>query len=182
MRSSSSPNTSNPGHRSLIRRRLRAPFAFGTGGAWPACDPRPLSQVLVAAYRATSYTVDSRPDWTLRVDAPCPALSAHLADAGLTGAVCLSGWNRRGRRVAALANVVAHARLSARITALGLTAHPGWGRADAADWPPERHLLVPGLSPADGRAIAREFGQRAILWFPAGGVAAIVPVIPPRGA
>jgi hypothetical protein len=182
MRSSSSPNTSNPGHKGLIRRRLRAPFAFGPDGPRPACDPRPLSAALIAAYRATTYGVDGRPDWTLRVDAPCPALSARLAAAGLTEAVCLTGWNRRGWRTAAVTNVNAQMLLVARIRAMGLVAHPGWGRADAGDWPPERHVLVPGLSRHDGRALARDFGQRAVLWFPAGGVATILPVIGPQGA
>ncbi|MCU0908531.1 MAG: DUF3293 domain-containing protein [Rhodobacteraceae bacterium] len=145
----------------------------------PGCDPRPLSPALQAAYRATAYTVDARPDWTLRVDAPCPALSDHLSALGLAGAVCLTGWNLRGWRRAALVNVTAQARLVARLAAMGLDAHPGWGRGDAGDWPPERHVLAPGLSLADGRRLARDFGQRAVLWFPAGGVAVIVPTLGP---
>jgi hypothetical protein len=171
MRSSSSPNTSNPGRKSLIRRRLRAPFAF------LGPDPRPLPPGLVRAYAATAYGVDGHPDWTLRVGLPCPALSAHLAARGLSGAVYLTGWNPRGWRVSAGANLVSQARLAGQVAALGLTVHPGWGRGTVGNWPPERSLLVPGLSCADGRALARAFAQRAILWFPAGGVARIVPVV-----
>jgi hypothetical protein len=131
----------------------------------------------VRAYGTTNYGVDGRQDWTLRVGQPCPALTAYLADRGLAGAVYLTGWNPRGWRVSAGANAAAQARLAARVAALGLAAFPGWGRGTVGNWPPERSLLVPGLSCADGRALARDFAQRAILWFPAGGVAQIVPVV-----
>ncbi len=149
-------------------RRPRAPFAFSASAL-------PLPPTLVAAYQATTYCVDGFPQWSLRVGSGCAALSAELGRRGLGGAAYVSAWNPAGRRAPAAANVAAHGRLLARISALGLPAYPGWGRGDAGDWPPERSMLILGLTRSAGQALAREFAQRACVVFPAGGTAAILP-------
>jgi len=182
MRSSSSANTSNrvgpSGRKALALRRLRAPFACLGSGAGPVCDPRPLSAALLSAYRATDYAVDGRPDWTLRVGATCRSLMPLLAAAGAPGAAFVSAWNPRGRRAPTRVNVTAHARLLARLHRQGASVWPGWGRGDAGDWPPERSVLAIGPSLPEAIALARDFGQRALVWLPAGGVAVIVPTRP----
>jgi hypothetical protein len=176
MRSSSSPSISKRSPVGACRRRLRAPFAFRA----PAfrAPALPLPPALIAAYSATTYAVDGQPDWALRVGAACPALSQTLLAQGLTRAAYLSAWNAAGRRLPAVVNVAAQARLSARVAASGLRAYTGWGRGDSTGWPPERSLLILGLDPSDARLLARDFGQRAWIAFEAGGVAEIAPTWP----
>jgi hypothetical protein len=149
-------------------RRPRAPFSV------PA-TARPLPPALVAAYAATAYTVDGRPDWTLRIGAACPALSSELTVQGIAGAAYVSAWNPTGRRASAVANAAAHARLQAQIADMGLCAFPGWGRGDSGDWPPERSLLILGLAPDAARVLACDFGQLACVVLATGGVARILP-------
>ncbi len=138
----------------------------------------PVSPALQAAYAATTYGVDGRPDWALRIGAACAALSRELVARGLTAAAYVTAWNPAGRRAQAAANVSAQARLVARVAAMGLTAYPGWGRGDAADWPPERSLLILGAGRRAAQDLARDFGQRACVVLEAGGTAEIVLVVP----
>jgi hypothetical protein len=117
-----------------------------------------------AAYRATSYEVDDGAHrFALRVGARSAALDALLAARGARAWAWLTAHNPGGLRAHPAANDAAQARLEAALAVAGHAFLRGASRSDAGDWPPEPSLLVPGLARADAVALARRFGQEAIL-------------------
>lgn len=120
---------------------------------------------LEAAYRATDYVVEA-PDGAcvLHVDEPSAALAALHARYGAEGSAFVSAWNPGSAPATAAANEAAHRRLLAVLEAGGHRVLEGWGRDPTGTWPAERSVLVLGVGAAAARALAADFGQRALLY------------------
>ena len=117
-----------------------------------------------AAYRATDYVVEAAGGaFTLRIDEPSAALALLHVARGVSHSAYLSAWNPGSVARVVADNEAAHARLLAALAAAGLEGIEGWGRDPGGEWPAERSLLVPGLALPAALALAREFGQNAIL-------------------
>lgn len=121
---------------------------------------------LERAYRATSYRVGGS---ALRVGEPHPWLDALLAARGLDEYVWITAANPEGARLDDAGNRRRLHDLAGRLSRFRLL--PGVGVADAGDWPDEPALLALGLGREEGLALARAFGQRAILHGRRGGAA-----------
>jgi hypothetical protein len=120
---------------------------------------------LDAAYRATTYVVDL-PACTLRlrIDERCPALDDLLQGYGYATWAFISACNPGSRLLSAAENATRHARLIETVNRLGLQWHEGKGVGDTPGWPAEASLLILGISHGEALALAKRFGQNAIVF------------------
>lgn len=134
-----------------------------------------LDDDLIAAYRATAYTV-LLPDGEIvvRVDAPNPPLDRLLAALGARTAVFVTAWNPRSRSRPQAENEAAAARLADEAAARGWRSLPQEGRGDDGVWPAEPGLLLLDLGPAEALALAERHGQNAVVWCEVGAAARLL--------
>ena len=120
---------------------------------------------LDAAYRRTHYeiTLPGGEPLVLRVDVANPALQLIHASCRVGCSAFLTAWNPRSLQRPAALNAAANAELRARLGAQGLECWPGRGRDPDNAWPAEESLFVPGLELQAACALARHYGQNAIV-------------------
>lgn len=115
-------------------------------------------------YQATAYRVTDGPQrFSIRVGERCAPLDALLAEHGAEEWAYVTAYNPGGEPAEAGANAAAQKRLEAALRAPPRAVLHGEGAGDGGDWPPEPSLLVLGLARADAVALARRFGQEAIV-------------------
>jgi Protein of unknown function (DUF3293) len=122
-----------------------------------------LDPGLLAAYRATSYTV--LPEGiAVRIGAESADLDRLMARLGARSAVFVTAWNPASRPTDPAENAAAGAALAREVEERGWRALPQEGRGDAGDWPPEPGLLVLDLDRAAALDLALRYGQNAVVW------------------
>lgn len=136
--------------------------------------PSRATPELDAAYRATSYRVGGK--LVLRVGERSPVLDHLLANRGLEEWVYLTAHNPASVELPPEENRARQKELVRRLA--GYPCMLGEAVPDDPSWPPEASVLVLGIPRADALALAREFGQNAILCGTRGGVAQILWVDP----
>lgn len=115
-------------------------------------------------YRATSYRVEEGPQrFAIRVGVRCAPLDALLAANGVEDWAYLTAHNPGGRRADPDANANAQTCLEAALRAAARPFLRGESVGDDGGWAPEPSLLVLGLPRAEALALARRFGQEAIV-------------------
>ena len=124
---------------------------------------------LERAYRATTYRVGAR--LALRVGEPNAVLDLLLSERGLDEWAYLTAHNPASVVLAPGENRARQEALLGRVAGYPLLL--GEAVADAGDWPPEPSALVLGIRREDALALAREFGQSAILCGRRGGAPAL---------
>jgi hypothetical protein len=123
-----------------------------------------LAPALIAAYRATRYAVDDRPvPFVLVVDEPSAALATCHRRHGVHCSAFLTAWNPHSQLAPADRNAAAGAALEQRLHAAGYRLLAGRGVDPSGAWPAEHSVLALGLERAAACAIAREFGQAALV-------------------
>lgn len=128
-----------------------------------------------AAYRATAFRVeDPAGPFDIRVGASCPALDALLARVGARRWAYVTAHNPGGLPRDAAVNAADERRLEARVQEAGLAAIPGRGIGADGTWPPEASLLILDIARDDAIALAREFGQEALVVGERGAPASLV--------
>jgi hypothetical protein len=126
-------------------------------------------------YRATTYRVaDGAQRFSIRVGEHCAPLDALLGAYGADEWAYVTAYNPGGRRAGADANEAAQQRLAAALRATARPVLRGEGAGADGAWPAEPSLLVLGLPRADALALARRFGQEAIVAGRRGGPAELV--------
>ncbi|MDQ1347269.1 MAG: hypothetical protein QG573_638 [Acidobacteriota bacterium] len=125
---------------------------------------------LEAAYTQAVYRVDAKPVAIfLRVGEHSPDLGLWLGAQGARSFAFISAANPGSQPLPEAENEDRHRRLVEQVTAAGLPALDGESYAAAdGEWR-ERSLLIAGLAREAAIALAREFGQVALLWGEAGG-------------
>lgn len=120
---------------------------------------------LLGAYLNATYRVGTGPDaLVLRIGEASDALRRLLAAAGQVCAVGLTAHNPGGRIQDSAANHGAQGRLQVR-----LKAGPGSGILEGENqdpsgrWPPEPSFWILGMGLPEGLALARSFGQNALV-------------------
>ena len=119
------------------------------------------------SYRKTTYTVSSL---SIRIAQLNPILDQFLQCNQKTEWIYITAWNPFSD--ASLSMQQSNQRNTERNQALLKRLQkrkdwiilPGWGIADACDWPPEASFLVLGAGEEEGRALAKEFKQKAFLY------------------
>ena len=135
----------------------------------------PTRAELDAAYRATCYRMrldDAIVE--LRVDRHHPELDDWLVAQGVSRWAWLSAANPGSRQQGDADNARRHAALVERLAGQGWRWTFGESVADAGDWPVENGVLVPGIAAASACALARDYGQNALLIGNCGGPARLV--------
>jgi len=73
-------------------------------------------------------------------------------------------------------NTLADSALRGDLTAIGAQVFPGHGGDQAGVWPPEPSYFIAGLERRVAQAMARHYGQYAMLWIDADGMVELVEV------
>lgn len=119
---------------------------------------------LEVAYRATAYRVFLPGGAVaLQVGVADPGFSAWLADNGVIEWVILTAWNPGSQPLPEAANRERQSALEVALLERGFEPYAGENAADGLDWPVEESCFVPGLGEAEATALAREFGQLALV-------------------
>ncbi len=125
---------------------------------------RAVPPELVSAYRGALYRIEAADGaFTVRVGVAEPRLDRILSAHGVSVAALVTAHNPEGRRASDAANRAGEAGLAARIAELGLAWLPTAGIDPKGAWPDEPGRLILGLERAEGIALARVFGQDALL-------------------
>jgi hypothetical protein len=136
---------------------------------------RPDRSALDAAYRATSFFVDGPAGrFAVRVGRPCAELDRLLDEQGKATWAYVTAYNPGSSPAPAAANIAAQRELEQAVAEAGYPYYRGEGAGDDGTWPPEPSLLVLGVSEAEGSALARRFGQLALVFGERGGPARLV--------
>jgi hypothetical protein len=136
----------------------------------------PVPSELIAAYRAALYEVDAGEGAVIgfRVEEPCAALDDILRAHAAASAVLITAYNPRSRRQSAEDNTDAHRDLLAAVAKMGCDVLPSRGRDPDGKWPVEPGLLIFNLSHEKALALARRFGQYAVVWIETGRAPALL--------
>lgn len=132
-----------------------------------------VPDTLVAAYQAALYEVDvtAESTLTLQIGETCDRLlHAH----GATTAAFLTAYNPRSRKQSAEDNAAAHRALLEAVARMGKVTLPARGRDPKGEWPMEPGLFILDLTREQALALARRFGQYALVWLESGAPAALV--------
>ena len=137
-----------------------------------------LTAELLDAYRRTEYRVE----WTvepfvMHVDQPSPALLRCHAAFGVQCSTFITAWNPHSAPTAADANAAAMTRLTHHVESQGLQMLPGVGIDPTGEWEGEQSLLVLGLDATAAIAMARAFGQNAVVCAGVDAVPRLVTVV-----
>lgn len=116
------------------------------------------------AYQSTSFCVGTgaRPV-CFRAGSRSSRLDALLARQGATRWAFITAWNPGSVPLSSVENARRHAELCAAVGAMGLATLEGEGIGRDPSWPPERSLLILGISRVRAVALGRHFGQLAIV-------------------
>jgi hypothetical protein len=109
------------------------------------------------AYRQTVYRVFTQPQsFLLRIDEPCPHLSASEPWAFLTACNPASVWLSPQENAQRMADLTA-------VVAVRWAYLPGEGASPDGRWR-EASLWIRGISQSEAIALAESFGQVALVW------------------
>jgi len=119
---------------------------------------------LEAAFRATTYRVDTPEGvFDLRIGVADPVFDSFLRGRGIACWAIVSAFNPGAMQQPAEENRRRQQLLRERVTALGYRFCAALNLPDADDWSPEPSLLVLEMGEAQGRALAGEFSQLAVV-------------------
>lgn len=124
------------------------------------------SQDLDSAYRETDFIVrvDVTAPLHIRVGQQHPRLDALLENHDERTWCYITADNPGSKCLAAHENEERYERLNESVNRSGYRYFSGEG-VGAGDWPPEKSLLVIGVSLESSLRLGKEFGQRAIVFW-----------------
>lgn len=116
------------------------------------------------AYHATTYIVDAPGGpIALRIGELNEPLDALLRTLDAGPWAFITAWNPGSGVLSAAENDARNGTLKQEILRAGYDPLEGRGEADDGGWTAEASFFIVGISPADAAALARQFGQRAIV-------------------
>jgi hypothetical protein len=129
---------------------------------------------LDAVYRATTYFVDGPAGRiALRVGQASEELDALAAAHQVNTWTYITAYNPGSIALSREQNDQQQRELKKAVAESGYPFYSGEGKGDG-DWPAEPSLLVLGVSEAEAAAMARRFGQAAVLFGQRGGSARLL--------
>jgi len=125
----------------------------------------PLSPELIAAYCRTSYWAElPHACLRLQLEQRNEEFDRFLEERGVGEWAFITAANPRSQLLTPAENAARAAALKAAVEQRRYTAFPGYGVGIDPSWEPEESLLVCGIEIETARALAREFGQHAIVF------------------
>lgn len=126
---------------------------------------------LDAAYRATTYRV-FLPEGVveLRIDSVSSDFAAWLKAKGVNTWAIVTAANPGSQQISIRENAEHQAKLECELLEAGFEPFVVEAVADDGQWPVEESCLVPGIDPSKVIALARQFGQNAVLLGESDGV------------
>ena len=116
------------------------------------------------AFRATTYRATLADECVeIRIAGRTPVLDALLRARGASTWAFVTASNPHATRLSAAENEARHVELARALAVAGFPGFEGESVADDGAWPPERSLLVIGISELEAVRIARRFDQEAIV-------------------
>ena len=123
------------------------------------------SKPLANAYLATDYTVQiDGKVLVLRPNERSPVVDRALSRFKVRGAAFITAFNPYSRIRGKSANLAAHAALVASVRRRGKRFVEGYGQGHDKQWPPEKSILVFGVTRAAAAALGRRYRQNAIVF------------------
>lgn len=130
---------------------------------------------LRAAYQAAQYefNADGR-TYTLRVGEQNEAVPDFLKSHNATGAALITAYNPASLQLGQVHNTMANRALMSDLKDAKVQVFLGEGRDTAGLWPPEPSFLAVGIERSHAEALARKYGQYAMLWIDADGTVSLL--------
>lgn len=130
---------------------------------------------LEALYKATTYRVFLPGGiCELRIGQPCETLRCWLETGDYKEFAIITAHNPGGQPVAAAQNAERQAELECELIEGNYEPYAGENVADDAAWPVEESCFIADIAAEDACALAEDFGQNAIVFGTADGVAQLL--------
>jgi len=124
----------------------------------------PISEGLLAAYKAARYVVYADQEPVFFIGEHCPELDELLEAENAECAAFLTAFNPHGLRAHDDTNWGATARLMEAFDSLDYEIYIGESNDPEGEWPHEPSFLILGIPRAEAAALGRRFGQLAIVY------------------
>ncbi len=133
-----------------------------------------IDAATIKAYQETQYRVQSDTPFTLQIGVVNDALlNAHKLYRVECSAF-LTACNPYSQIASASDNHVRQHQLASELARRGLRYFPGMGQHPSNQWPGEESFLVLGLNLEAAKKLGEQFGQNAIVWCGANGLAELI--------
>jgi hypothetical protein len=133
-----------------------------------------IDAATIKAYQETQYRVQSDTPFTLQIgvvnDALLDTHKLHRVDCS----AFLTACNPYSQIASACDNYVRQHQLANELARRCLRYFPGMGQHPSNEWPGEESFLVLGLNLEAAKKLGEQFGQNAIVWCGATGLAELV--------
>jgi hypothetical protein len=123
-----------------------------------------LADTTIRAYLQAEYRIHADVPFSLRVGSCSEGLHTLYARTGTRSSAFITPYNPLGHLLSDHENELKLQDLNSRLDRLGLTYLPAEGLDPQGEWPPEKGVLVLGLSFEQACEIGREFRQNGVLW------------------
>jgi hypothetical protein len=130
---------------------------------------------LRAAYQAALYEfIAEERTYSLKVGEQNAEVADFLKSLNATGAAFITAYNPASLQLGQIHNTMANKALKSDLKDAKVSVFLGEGRDAAGAWPPESSFLVVGIARGQAEALARKYGQYAMLWIEADGAVSLV--------
>ncbi len=133
-----------------------------------------ITKELIQAYKETDYCVSGLLPFVLKIGKESKELRDLYDKYGYQTAAFLTAFNPYSEPVTATQNEDAHKHLAEDLFKKPVMVLEGVGQDSKKEWPPEKSVLVLGLTMGDGRNIGNKFKQNAFVWAEADAVPRLI--------
>ena len=133
-----------------------------------------ITKELIQAYEQTDYRVSSALPFILKIGKWSEELRDIYNKYGYQTAAFLTAFNPYSEVVTDTQNEAAHNHLTEGLSKKSVLVLEGVGQDSKKTWPPEKSVLVLGLTMSDARYIGNRCRQNAFVWADADAVPRLV--------
>jgi hypothetical protein len=123
-----------------------------------------ITKELIQAYEETDYRVSGVLPFILKIGKESKELRGLYDKYGYQTAAFLTAFNPYSELVTTAQNEAAHKHLTENLSKKPVMVLEGIGQDSKKEWPPEKSVLVLGLTMGDARDIGNKFRQNAFVW------------------
>ena len=123
-----------------------------------------IPEETIAAYTATSYRVNQREPFALKIGEASAPLRKLYEEYNCSSAAFITACNPYNMAVSADENAAAQSRLEDKLIAASIPFFAGIGEDPSGQWSGETSVLALGLNLDTAKSFGVEFLQNAIVW------------------